>query len=215
MGDHQDTASVSAIDLFDQLQDFHRCGGIQSAGGFVAEQDAGVLYDGPANGRSLLLAAGKLAGKFILMVFQAQDRDQLIKVQGRITKVSPDFNIFPYGQVGDQVVGLKNVAQVPAAVGGQLFFIHFADRLAVDGNGTGIGAVNAADDVEKGGFSASGRAQQDTDGAFFQGKTDSLQDKCPGIAASVGFFDILQFQIHTGSFLIKSVSMDKRFKLMR
>ncbi len=43
----------------------------------------------------------------------------------------------------------------------------------------------------------------------------SFQDKCPGIAASVGFFDILQFQIHTGSFLIKSVSMDKRFKLMR
>ena len=85
VGNHDYGISVFMVDGFDQLEDFLGCIVIQSTGRLVAEQDVRIFYNGTANGSSLLLASGKLIGKFPLMFIKSQGSKQFIHIQRPVT----------------------------------------------------------------------------------------------------------------------------------
>ena len=60
MGDDNDSDAEFLIDLPDELQDGIGGLGIESTGGFIAQQHLGVGGQRPRDGDTLLLAAGKL-----------------------------------------------------------------------------------------------------------------------------------------------------------
>ena len=70
MGDDNDRDAQIPVNLFDQFQDRLRGIRIQCAGGLITEQHLRVCGNGPGNGHSLTLSAGKLCRIGFRPVFQ-------------------------------------------------------------------------------------------------------------------------------------------------
>ena len=68
MCNHNDRISILMIDILDQLQNLLGCVVVQCARRFVTEQNIRVFYDRTTDGNTLLLPAGKLIGKLVLML---------------------------------------------------------------------------------------------------------------------------------------------------
>ena len=204
MGDHDDGVAVLLVDGLYELQYLLAGLVIQRAGGLIAKQDVRILNDGTANGGALLLAAGKLVGQFSAVIPQAQQVEQLIHIQRAAGEVSAHLDVFPHGQVRDEVVHLEDVAQMAAAVEGQGLLVHIGHTLAVDKNVAGVGAVDAAQDVEQRGLAGAGRPQQHAEFAFFHGQVDAFQHLDPVFTAAKGLFDLIQFKKHRNAPLLVS-----------
>ena len=113
--------------------------------------------------------------------------------------------VFPHGQVRDEVVHLEDVAQMAAAVEGQGLLVHIGHTLAVDENVAGVGAVDAAQDVEQRGLAGAGRPQQHAEFAFFHDQVDAFQHLDPVFTAAKGLFDLIQFKKHRKAPLLVSL----------
>ena len=55
---HQDDGVAFGVKVVEEGHDFDRCFGVKVAGGFVGEDDAGVIDEGAGDGYALALAAG-------------------------------------------------------------------------------------------------------------------------------------------------------------
>ena len=91
-----------------------------------------------------------------------------------------------------------------AAVEGQGLLVHIGHTLAVDENVAGVGAVDAAQDVEQRGLAGAGRPQQHAEFAFFHGQVDAFQHLDPVFTAAKGLFDLIQFKKHRDAPLLVS-----------
>ena len=60
VGDDEDGAFGAAGDLFEDFHDEEAVFGVESGGGFVADDEAWVVDEGAGDGDALLLAAGEL-----------------------------------------------------------------------------------------------------------------------------------------------------------
>lgn len=78
------------------------------------------------------------------------------------------------------------------------------NTLAVDENVAGVGAVDAAQDVEQRGLAGAGRPQQHAEFAFFHGQVDAFQYLDPVFTAAKGLFDLIQFKKHRNAPLLVS-----------
>ena len=92
-----------------------------------------------------------------------------------------------------------------AAVEGQGLLVHIGHTLAVDENVAGVGAVDAAQDVEQRGLAGAGRPQQHAEFAFFHGQVDAFQHLDPVFTAAKGLFDLIQFKKHRNAPLLVSL----------
>ena len=94
---------------------------VQGAGWLVAQQQLGILGQGPGDGHPLLLTAGELCREVAHPVRQPHGAQHLRRVQGVPADLSGQLHVLQGRQVRDQVVKLKDKADVVAAVGGELF----------------------------------------------------------------------------------------------
>lgn len=78
------------------------------------------------------------------------------------------------------------------------------NTLAVDENVAGVGAVDAAQDVEQRGLAGAGRPQQHAEFAFFHGQVDAFQHLDLVFTAAKGLFDLIQFKKHRNAPLLVS-----------
>ncbi len=62
MGDDYDCCAVGAIVAEEEVEDFAAGFGVEAAGGFVCEDEIGVVCYGAGDGDALFLSAGELAG---------------------------------------------------------------------------------------------------------------------------------------------------------
>ena len=72
VGDHDDEAVAGNV--AQQVHDLNAGLGVQGAGGFVGEQDLGVVDEGARDGDALHLAARHLRGLLVDVVLQANAR---------------------------------------------------------------------------------------------------------------------------------------------
>lgn len=79
------------------------------------------------------------------------------------------------------------------------------NTLAVDENVAGVGAVDAAQDVEQRGLAGAGRPQQHAEFAFSHGQVDAFQHLDPVFTAAKGLFDLIQFKKHRNAPLLVSL----------
>ena len=212
MRDHDDGVAVLFVDVFDQLQDLLGRGIVQRAGRLVAEEDVRILHDGAADGHALLLAAGELVGQLVPVLVEPERVQQLVNIQRRVREIGADLDVLLDVQVGDQVIELKDVAQVLAAVLRERFLAHVLELVAADGDEARVGAVDPADDVQQGGLARAGRAEQDADLAARDRKRHPAQDLLPGLTAAVALFQVHDLQkfvffCHDILFLCKRAGM--------
>ena len=192
--DHDDGVAVLFVDVFDQLQDLLGRGIVQRAGWLVAEEDVRILHDGAADGHALLLATGELVGQLVPVLVEPERVQQLVNIQRRVREIGADLDVLLDVQVGDQVIELKDVAQVLAAVLRERFLAHVLELVAADGDEARVGAVDPADDVQQGGLARAGRAEQDADLAARDRKRHPTQDLLPGLTAAVALFQVHDLQ---------------------
>ncbi len=172
--------------------------GVQGAGGLVGQDHRRVPGQGPGDGHPLLLAAGELHGLVIQFIAQSHhlqgDPRPFVPLRlGDAGVHQGHLHILLQGQLGQQVVLLKDEAQHLVADGGQLVFVHLAHVLAVQQIGAGGGHVQAADDVHAGGFAGAGLAHDGHELPLLNLKGDAVRRLDRGVTHLVVLAHLPEF----------------------
>ena len=178
MGDHDDQPVLG--DLLQQLHDLHGGFGVQSAGGFVSQQDLGIVDQRPGDGHTLHLTAGHLIGLLVQLVAQAhlfQRFDGSAAALGFLDagEGQGQFHVGQDTLVGDQVIALEHKADGVVAVGVPVTGLVILGGFTPDDQVTGGIAVQTADDVQQGGLAAAGLTQHSHELRRTELDADTLQ----------------------------------------
>ncbi len=142
---------VFFVDFFEELDDFGAGFFVEVAGGFVGEDDFGVVDEGAGDGDALFLAAGEGFCFVVFFVGEFDFGEEFVDVVDFFAvKVGGEEDVVEDGEVWFEVEFLEDEAN---------FF-------AVEGDRAFGGFVEAADELEEGGFSGAGRSD---DGDEFTG----------------------------------------------
>ena len=109
--------------------------------------------------------------------------DEFQKVAGALVdflaretlEVQGEGDVFDAGERGEEVEELKNEADFVAAKAGEVIVGEGGDGLAVDADFARGGAIEAADQVEQGGFAGTGRAHNGNHFAAFDAEVDGVK----------------------------------------
>ena len=156
VGDHQDRLSLG-VDVAKQPQQLVGGLGVQSTGGLVGQDEAGVGDESPGHGCPLLLAAGHLIGVLFQQVGDAQlsrQRHQaLLHLAGLLTREHQgQVDVVLQGEGVQQVEVLEHKAQVVPAEGRHLRLPDFTQLLAVQLHQAPGGLIQRRQDIQKGGL---------------------------------------------------------------
>ena len=104
----QDNGVALGVKLMENVNDLLAGFGVQCAGGFVCQNQLGIGDDGPGDGHTLLLTAGKLCGHVLCPGQKAYPIQggfhPLLALRSGNTLVNQrQFHVFFRGELGDQV----------------------------------------------------------------------------------------------------------------
>jgi hypothetical protein len=108
--------------------------------------------------------------------------------------------------VGNEIVALEHEANAVVAVGIPVTILEFLGGFAVDEKITVGIAIQTAHDIEQGGLTASGRAENGHELAFSEINTDTVKSLDVIIPDVVRLFNILELKQWTSSVLFGSGS---------
>ena len=122
--DDQDGVAAVAGQSTQEIKNVVGVFDVEVAGGFIGEQQHGVVGEGAGDGDALLFTAGKLVGEAVALVAEADIREQLAGAFLHGIGVEPaEFahgqqHVFQRGEFRQQEVKLKNKTQQAIARGG-------------------------------------------------------------------------------------------------
>lgn len=155
---------VVAIQFHQQVTQRLGGGVVERAGRLVGKDEAGPIDQRAHDGDTLAFPAGKLAGAMGESMAKTDALEELASafggIGGRAAGVGQcgNENIFQHGTLGQQMVRLKNEANLLVANGGEFRLGEVREFFAVQLNATASGGVERAEDVEQGAFAAAGWA---------------------------------------------------------
>ena len=197
VGDHDD--QPVARDLFEQLHDLHARLAVQRAGGFVREDDVGVVDQGARYRDALHLTARHLVRLFLRLLFQPDfaqrfQRPLSALLLGNACEGEAELHVFEHRHVGDEVVGLEDETYASVAVsvpiliavffGGHAVHLYVAVRIT----------VQPAHDVEEGGLAAAGGSEDGNEFALAELDGNASQRENALLLRLVLLCDIDQFK---------------------
>src|SRR5690625_32000 len=148
---------------------------IERAGGLVAQQHRRAPCDGTGDGDALLLPARKLRREVIHAIVEPDDLKRLLRCHGLARYFGDDGHVLAGGQAGDEVVELKDEADVVASVIRQSRFVGVGEVDVAVHDAAAAGRIEAAEDVEEGGFAAARGAEQHDEFARVEVEIDAPQ----------------------------------------
>jgi hypothetical protein len=165
VGDQDQGLAEPAYQLVQQFRHPVAGGRIQVAGGFVGQNQVRLVNQGAGHGDPLLLPAGQRVGETVPITGQIDGREHVR--HGAVSRAAPppqqlqrQAQVFRHRQGGQQVEELEHEADVPAAQQRAFPFAEGGDVDAAHLEAAGLGAVDAADQVEQGGFARAAAAHQ-------------------------------------------------------
>lgn len=182
VGDDDEGDALFLLDLEEEVGDFAAGFAVEGTGGFVGENDTGLVDEGAGDGGALFFAAGEFAGAMVEAVAEADTFEE-----GGGTGAGVFFafvpaagepggeDVFHHGELGKEVVLLENEAEFLVAEASGFFFGHFGEVFSVDDDGAAGGGEEGTKDVEEGGLSAAGGADDCGGGAFVDGEVESIE----------------------------------------
>jgi hypothetical protein len=198
---HDDEGEVLfAVQVDEELGEVGGGGAVESAGGFVREEEFGLVDQGADDGDALAFAAGELGGA----VFEPRaEADAVEEFAGAVRGAGAedaifggecgDEDVFEDGALGQKMVTLEDEADLAVAKVSEGEVVESGEVLAIKADGAGGGAVEGADDVEEGAFAGTGWADDGEGIAGREGEVDAVQDgECGTIRAGVVFCDVLE-----------------------
>ena len=159
----EDDGVPGGIEFLKNLHDLLARVAVQRAGGFIGQHHAAAVHEGAGNGYALLLPAGELPG----LVRQALAQPQALQQAGRSRAARSraqarvdggNFHVVLRRQARQQLVALKDKAEMLAAQARQFIRLHGARFAAQHLVAAARRLVQAADDVHQRGFAGAGWA---------------------------------------------------------
>jgi hypothetical protein len=200
VGDHEDGLVELAAGLAEHLENGVGIFGVEVAGGLVGEDDGGAGDEGAGDSDTLLLAAGELVGAVVETALDAEHLGEVgekglveIFLYGRaeLGDVVGDFNVAHRGERWQEVEALEDEADFGATHFGALGVGESGEVHAVDQDGAGGGAGEAAKDVEKGGLAGAGGADDGDELTGRDGEANFVEGGDFEFAGAVGFPEVL------------------------
>ena len=200
VGDEHDGGAGLIGEFAEQSEDVGAVFGVEVAGGFVGEDDAGSVDEGACDGDALLFAAGEL-GRF--RGGAMLDADALEKLLDawvtfgcwNADQLEGEFDIFEDGEGWEEVEELEDGADLGSAEEGETLGIELAELGGADADGAGVGAVDAAEAIEEGGFAAARGSHEGDAFAGMDGKGDVAENG----ARFVGFLNVFDLDDRVGT----------------
>ena len=118
MGHHDESGALQAVDPHQQIGELRGSFTIEGARRLVGEEKGRFVYERPDDGRALPLAAGEQGGA---VVESSAEADLLEETACPFEAAVPigvqrgDEDVLEDGEIGKEVVGLKDETDVPPA----------------------------------------------------------------------------------------------------
>ena len=200
MGDDRHGGVIGLAHIPEQRQHLSAGFGVQRASGLVAQKQGRVFAKGPGNGDALLFAARKLGGEVVHALSQTDAPHHFHGIQRVGAHLTGQFHVFQRGQVGHQVIKLKNEAHVQPTVLGQFPARKAGDLLAAYDDLAGGDFVHAAQQVQNRGLARAAGAQHHRQLALLHFEADVVGRHDLFAAHLVFFRNVFKGNItHTGS----------------
>ena len=135
------------------MEDLFSCLVIQGASRLVAKEDFRLLGHRTRNGHPLLFTARQLGRKIVEAMAQSHFCQNVHRVHGILDDFGSQLHIFLGGQVGHQIVKLKDKADIISAVIGPLMGVELGDIHSINEDLPLIIGIHTTQDIEQGGFS--------------------------------------------------------------
>ena len=199
MGHHEDGGPQLAVHVLQGGQEHLGRVAVQGAGGFVGQDQFGVVDDGPGAGAPLLLPAGDLIGVLVQNVPDVQGVGHGLDLGvdglgGRAADGEGQGDVLPDGEGVQEVKVLEDEAQVLPAELGQLLGPQPGDVLPIQADGAGTHRVDGGDAVEQGGLAGAGGPHDSQKLPVLHGKADVVDGAGHPAAVAVDFLDVFQLQ---------------------
>src|SRR5260370_31748959 len=185
---------TGVVEALEELHDFFALRRVKITGGFVSQNELGILNRRAGHADELLLAAGKLIGEKVFLadnveaVEDVADQADALLVRNVFVR-KRDFKVLEDGEIVDQVVALKDEADIRFVQLVAFFNVEFVDRLIKEIVFTVPGAIEHADDAKQSGFPRAGRSHEGDEFAGLNIQGDAPQDEK---FAAAGLEDLLE-----------------------
>jgi hypothetical protein len=195
VGDHHDGFVVLANEFFEEGHDFIGAFAVEVAGGLVAEEEGGVGDDGASDGDALFLTARELAGEVIHAVGKADDRKGGFYVGAalglrELGEKKRELHVLEGGENRDEVIHLKDEADVAGAPFGKFAGRHAGDLIAGDFDAASRGNVETAEKIQQSGFARAAGTHERDEFTCGHIEIEALKNVDFFTAAAIGFVEI-------------------------
>lgn len=129
------------------------------------------------------------------MLVEAQRTQQVVNDERIFGQVRRDLDVFLDGEIGHQVVELKDKAQLTAAILAQVGRLEHREVAAVHHDRAAVGILQAADQVKKRRLARTRRSQHDADLSAVDGRIDAVEHRQARITVAVVLFEILNLDV--------------------
>jgi len=164
MSDNNQCSAILARKAKQQIDDCLAGFGVEVAGGFIGEDDAGIVDEGSGDGDPLLLSAAEFGGQVVLPLCEANTLEELTRFVVGIPSGDHgrDLDVFQCGELREEEVTLKNKTHTSITKAGQLVIGEGIDALVFEDDLPGFGAFQTSQCVKEGCFArARGSAKKD------------------------------------------------------
>ena len=174
---------VVAIQFHQQVAQRLGGGVVERAGRLIGEDEAGPVDQRTYDGNALAFPAGELGRPMGETMPKADALEELPGAFGGIGGGAAgggqrgNENIFQDGTLWQQVVGLKNEADLLVAYSGELRLGEVREFLSVQLDAAASGGVERAEDVEQGAFAGAGWADDRKGIATTNGERDAIEHR--------------------------------------
>src|SRR5216683_3654597 len=178
----------------EELHDFFALRRVKITGGFVSQNELGILNHRAGHADELLLAAGKLIGEKVFLadnveaVEDVADQADALLVRNVFVR-KRDFEVLEDGEIVDQVIALEDEADVGFVQLVAFFDVEFVHRLIEEIVFAAPRAVQHANDAEQRGFPRAGRAHEGYELTGLNIDANAAQDEK---LAAAGLEDLLE-----------------------
>ncbi len=204
VGDHDD-GLAGEVEFEEDLEDLFSGGGVEISGGFVGEENDGVIDDGAGDGDPLAFAAGELAGEVKEAMFQTEPGEDLAGMVFNIAGISEPGSdggadedghgdVFLDGEFRQEMVELEDEAEglvpqvVAVGIGGG------KDIDIIENHGSLIGPVEGAEEVHEGALPAAGDADDGQEFSLFDLEVHAAEDGDLNHIQLIGLMQIRRLQ---------------------
>ena len=159
----------------------------------VAQEQTRLFGECASDGHALLLTAGELRREVAAPLRESHLGEYLRRIAVHMADVCCHLDVFERREVLYQIIELKDKAHFIPAVGGEILNAEMGDVPPTDKDLALTQRIHAAEDVEQGGFTRAGGADDDAEFPLVDDEVRVVQGVDLDLTNGIGLADMAEF----------------------